>query len=545
MSTVTHPLLDVSELSEGQMKQVEFPGAEGGAVLLSNVGGKINATGAFCTHYGAPLAKGVLTSSGRLVCPWHGACFDACTGDIEDAPAPAALNKFPVTIKDGMIHVSANPEHTTKNGSWRAPKSVASDSADKGVLIVGGGAGAYNTIQGLRNAGYKSPITVLSQENYVPIDRTKLSKTLITDPSKLQWRTAAELQIKYGTTIRLGVTVTSVSPSSKTVTIDEKETISYSKLVLSTGGIPRRLPIDGADLDNVFTFRNVDDAAKLDSVAREGKKCVILGSSFIGMELAAVLSKRKLATLNIVGMEKVPFETILGEEVGAAIQKIHEGQSVTFHLSSKVSKINKVPGEESNSAGSVEIVSSSGETVTLEADFVVLAVGVRPATDFLKNNESFKLEKDGGIQVDEYLKVPGVEDVYAIGDIAHYKDTITGNHKRIEHWNVASNHGMAVGYNIAHESQPKAFSKTPVFWSAQGQQLRYCGVGVGYDEVHIDGSLPDFKFVAYYAKQGNVVAAASMQRDPTVVKISELLSAGKMPTLEEIKGGKDPLSISL
>ncbi|KAI0714432.1 hypothetical protein C8T65DRAFT_644304 [Cerioporus squamosus] len=549
MSHKTIAVLDESELKDGEMKQVDFEGE--GKVLLSRLGDKIHATSAFCTHYGAPLAKGVLTADGRVVCPWHGACFNVCTGDIEDAPAPTALHSFKAEVVNGKIQVTADPSATLSKNKSRQPKLLATGSnvpvgQGKGVVIVGGGSGAFMCIESLREHGYNGPITVVSKEPHAPIDRTKLSKALITDASKLEWRPTAELRSKYGVDFREGAEVSGVDVGAKEVIIGAtQERVPYETLVLATGGVPRRLPIPGKDLSNVFTLRGVDDAKKIDAAVKEGKKLVVIGSSFISMELVVAVTSRKLASIDVVGQEEFPFEMVLGKEVGAGLKKFHESKGVNFHMESKVEKI--VPSESDPSVASAVVVTSgSGQSTTLQADVVVMGVGVAPATEYLKSSKGFEqvVDKTGAVQVDEYLKVKGLENVYAIGDIAMYPQPGTGESRRIEHWNVAGNHGRAVGKTIA-EGKGQPFVKIPVFWSAQGQQLRYCGVGAGFDDVIIDGNPDELKFVAYYAKKGSIVAVASMQKDPIVSKASELLRLGLMPSASEIKGGKDILSIDI
>ncbi|CCO29027.1 Putative flavoprotein C26F1,14C [Rhizoctonia solani AG-1 IB] len=205
-------------------------------------------------------------------------------------------------------------------------------------------------------------------------------------------------------------------------------------------------------------------------------------------------------------------------------------------------KVKKLSG--STNVSSITITDSSGSDKTLEADAVIMGIGVAPATEFLKSGP-FTLEKDGGIAVDEYLRVKGFEDagVYAIGDIAHYPQAPTGDSLRVEHWNVANNHGRAVGKTIAGTPQP--FKKVPIFWSAQGQQLRYCGIGAGHEDIIIKGSPDEMKFVAYYTKGDKVTAVSSMQNDPIVSKCSELMRLELMPSASEIRAGKDPLSVDI
>ncbi|KAH6909056.1 flavoprotein [Coprinopsis sp. MPI-PUGE-AT-0042] len=405
MSTKTIAVLPESELSDGQMKEVSF---EDGKVLLSKIGDKIHATSAFCTHYGAPLAKGVLTADGRV---YVAACFNVCTGDIEDAPAPMALHSFKAHVADGQIHLLATGQEGGQG---------------KGVVIVGGGSGGFQAIESLREHGYKGPITLLSKETYTPIDR--LSSP---DPSKIEWRSAADYKIKYGTNIRLGAEVTAVDLSKKVVTLDNgKDSLPYEKLILAPGGTPRRLPIENSGAENVYTLRDISDAQKIDAAAQQGKRAVVIGSSFISMELVAAISKRKLASIDVIGMEEYPFERILGAE------------------------------------GRVTGVVVDGETIP--ADFVIMG--------FLKSS-GLTIEKDGGVKVDQYLRVKSGSDqqnVYAIGDIAIYPQQ-NGDETRIEHWNVAGNHGRAVGCTIAGKEQP--FVKIPVFWSARELVGRFQPVG--------------------------------------------------------------------
>ncbi|KXN91685.1 Apoptosis-inducing factor 1 [Leucoagaricus sp. SymC.cos] len=533
----TIAVLDESELKDGQLKEVDF---ESGKVLLSRLGDKIHATSAWCTHFGAPLSQGILSADGRLSCPWHGACWKVSTGDIEDAPAPAALHSFKVTTVDGKIHVTADPESTVKQNMKRNPRLLTEDTSFKtDLIIVGGGSGAFYAVESLREHGYKEPITILSKEPYAPIDRTKLSKALITDPAAIMWKTPADLKIKYGTTLRLGVEVTLVDPKNKAVTLDNgADTLSYEKLILAPGGIPRRLPIEGANLENVFTFRDISDSKRVDAAAQEGKRAVFIGSSFISMELVVALLKRKLASIDVIGMEEVPFEVVLGKEVGAGFKKYFESQGVKFHMQTKVEKIVAKEDDPKLAAGVVV----NGQT--LLADFVVMGVGVRPATDFLKGS-GIDVEKDGGVRVDEFLRVktgPDTENIYAIGDIAIYPQ-YRGTESHIEHWSVAGNQGRSAGKSIA--GSPEPFTKIPFFWSTQSAQLRYCGISHKHDEVIVRGDPSQSKFVAYYVQGDRIVGVSSMQNDPVATKASELLRLGRMPSPATIKAGGDLFSVDI
>ena len=188
----------------------------------------------------------------------------------------------------------------------------------------------------------------------------------------------------------------------------------------------------------------------------------------------------------------------------------------------------------------------------LPAELVVLGVGVRPATDFLKESQGVQLEKDGSLRTDRHFAVDGVQDVYAVGDIATYPYEGPGPRGpvRIEHWNVAQNAGRSVGRRLAKpeatkDEPPKSF--IPVFWSALGAQLRYCGHATpkSEDDVLVTGQPDEGKFVAYYTEPGQdqVAAVATMGSDPVMVKCADLMRRGKMPGKKELAGGLDPLQV--
>jgi len=271
----------------------------------------------------------------------------------------------------------------------------------------------------------------------------------------------------------------------------------------------------------------------------------VIGSSFISMEIVIAVLKRKLASIDVVGKDNVPFEAPLGKDVGGAIQKYHESQGVKFHLGSQIERIIASDSDPKFATG-IEFTDKDGQKKIIEADFIVMGTGVSPATEFLKQSDGFPqgvLRKDGGVLVDEYLKVRGLEDVFAIGDIAVYPQIPLEGEARIEHWNVAGNHGRAVGKTIS--GSPVPFSKVPIFWSGQGQNLRYCGVGFGYDDIIIDGNLDELKFIAYYVKGDAIVAVASMQKDPVISRASELMRLGLMPPTRQVRGGIDLFAIDI
>jgi nitrite reductase/ring-hydroxylating ferredoxin subunit len=265
-------------LAPGAKQEVEVEGIEDGKVLLVNAAGKVQAIGSKCTHYGAPLVKGVLTASGRLTCPWHGACFNAKTGDVEDAPALDALPVFGITERDGAVYISG--EEDAIKSSRRAPNfkcNASGEGQEEKIVVVGGGSGALGVVEGLREKGYTGPLTIISSEGYLPIDRTKLSKSLMTDVDKLAWRNKSFYE--SGSVEWVDGEVTDVDFSDKRVTTKAGGKFAYTKLVLATGGTPRLLPLQGFKvLDNIFTLRTIHDTKKITAAIGEskGKKIVVV-----------------------------------------------------------------------------------------------------------------------------------------------------------------------------------------------------------------------------------------------------------------------------
>ena len=384
------------------------------------------------------------------------------------------------------------------------------------LICSNSGSGTFGAVQQLRVHSFKGRITVIGNEGYLPIDRTKLSKALITDPAKLalrsdDWYSSASVDL-------VSDTVTSVDFEGRTVSTKSGTSYPYSKLILATGGTPRQLPLPGfKDLSNIFVLRTASDVQKImAAVGDKGKDIVIVGSSFIGMEVGNALAKEN--TVSIIGMESAPLERVMGKEIGQIFQKSLEKNGAKFYMDASVDSA--IPASKLTSAvglGSVGAVKLKDGT-ELPADLVILGIGVAPATEYLKDNPAVTLEKDGSLSVDKDFAIHGVRDAYAVGDIATYPYHGPGGDGasvRIEHWNVAQNAGKHVADVLAKSKPLKAF-QLPIFWSALGGQLRYVGntMPKGFDEVVVKGSKEEGKWIAYYTKGETVVAVASMGSDP-------------------------------
>ena len=519
MSTRRVSLCSVNELDVGEMKQLSVGEKE---VLLAHISeDKFVATAAKCSHYGAPLANGVM-HNGRVVCPWHNACYNLADGAQLEPPGRDNLASYTVMVKDGEVFV----ELPTDGEDHLVPDMASAGGDDRRFVIVGAGAAGLAAAEMLREVGFAGEVLVLGAEEMMPYDRTKLSKAALQSdefdgPSLLR---SQDFYAQHDIEIKTNAPVEKADVRSQTVTYGKGETVEYDSLLIATGGKVRSLPVDNSDLQNVFTIRKADDTKEILQAAKDAKKAVIIGAGFIGMEAAASLRQKGLE-VTVVAPNKVPFEKVLGEEVGAAFQRMHESEGVTFKMESKAKAL--------NGNGKVESVQlDSGET--LDADLVIVGIGVSPATDFI---EGLALDDDDkSVPVNQYLQA--APNVYAAGDIAQFPHFASGKSVRIEHWRLAMQHGRIAAINMAaDETDAVPFKAVPFFWSGQfDAKLRYVGHSENYDEIVVQGDLDNQKFLSFYIEEGKVLAVAGIGRDKDIAAISEMMRLGEMPTVEDVKG---------
>jgi NADPH-dependent 2,4-dienoyl-CoA reductase/sulfur reductase-like enzyme len=364
------------------------------------------------------------------------------------------------------------------------------------VVIVGGGAAGSAAAEILRREGYTGLITLIGADPSVPCDRPNLSKDYLAGTAPEDWipLRSREFYKEQGIDLRTGVTVASIDPKARNVTLQGGETLPYGALLLATGAAPRRLDIPGADLPSVFTLRTLDHSRALIQRAKAAKRAVVIGASFIGLEVAASLRARGLE-VDVVGREACPLERILGPEVGEVIRAMHEAHGVVFHLRQTPVSI-----------GDSQVTLSSGEV--LPADLVVLGVGVLPATELA---ERAGLVVDRGVVVDEYLET-SAKGVFAAGDIARWPDRLTGESIRVEHWVVAQRQGQTTARNMLGARE--RFDAVPFFWSAHYDlSILYTGHAGSWDRIQIDGEPKAHDCLVEYWKQGKRLAVLTMNRD--------------------------------
>jgi apoptosis-inducing factor 3 len=507
-----HPKLAGPELTEGVPAADVAEGGmilgrvAGEAVMLARDGGALFAIGAECTHYHGPLAEGALVA-GTVRCPWHHACFSLRTGEALLAPALNPVECWRVEQGDGMIYVREKLQPAAR------PARAAAQAWPESIVIIGGGAAGNAAAEMLRREGYARPVTMLSADNAGPYDRPNLSKDYLAGTAPEEWMPlrSPEFYADQGIELKLGARAAAIDAKAREVRLADGSRHHYGALLLATGAIPVRLDIPGSDLPHIHYLRTLVDSRALIAAATAARRAVVVGASFIGLEVAASLRARGLE-VHVVAPEARPMENVMGREVGDLVRKVHDEHGVVFHL-----------GTTPVSFDRNRVSLRSGEQV--DADFVVVGVGVRPETRLA---EEAGIAVDRGVIVDAYLEtnIPGI---WAAGDIARWPDRLTGGKIRIEHWVVAERQGQTAARNMLGARE--RFDAVPFFWTQQHDLLlSYVGHAEKWDRVEIDGSLAAKDCAVTYWMGGRKLAVLTIGRDrdslAAEIELERMIAAG-------------------
>ncbi|MBO0717865.1 MAG: FAD-dependent oxidoreductase [Rhizobiales bacterium] len=458
-------------------------------VLLVQSGNDIFAVGARCTHYHGPLAEGLITGE-SVRCPWHHACFDLRTGEAERAPALSPITCWKVERRDGRIVVKDKREQPKPRGP-----TAKADAPGK-IIIIGGGAAGFAAAEMLRRRDYHGGIVMLSDDDAAPVDRPNLSKDYLAGSAPEDWLPLRpdDFYAENHIDLRLKTKVAGIDSRQRQVTLEGGERLSYDRLLLATGAEPVRLPISGADQAHVHTLRSLADCRAIIEAAKGARRALVIGASFIGLEVAASLRTRGVE-VHVVAPEARPMERVFGPALGDVVRALHEEHGVVFHLQDTVTAID----------GKRATLKSDG---TLDADLVVVGVGVRPR---LALAEPAGLAIDRGLTVNEYLQT-SAPDIYAAGDIARWPDRHSGERIRVEHWVVAERQGQTAAANmLGHKER---FDAVPFFWSQHYDvPINYVGHAERWDTITVDGDVKAKDCLLRYRRDGRVLAAASIYRD--------------------------------
>jgi NADPH-dependent 2,4-dienoyl-CoA reductase/sulfur reductase-like enzyme/nitrite reductase/ring-hydroxylating ferredoxin subunit len=477
--------VSVAGLADGAMLRGHVGDAP---ALLARRGGDLLAVGATCTHYGGPLAEGLIVGD-TVRCPWHHACFSLRTGAALRPPALNGLPCWRVEQRDGKAFVREELQPT-------APLPHAAAAMPASVIIVGGGAAGQAAAETLRQESYAGTITLLSADASPPCDRPNLSKDYLAGAAQSDWipLRPPEFYPKHSIELRLATHVAAIEPDTHAVVLADGSRLHYGALLLATGAEPIRLNVPGASLPHVHVLRTLADSTALIAGTGAGRHCVVVGASFIGLEVAASLCTRGLH-VHVVAPEARPMERVMGAAIGDMVRAIHEAHGISFHLGATVATI---------AQDSVSL--STGER--LAADLVVVGIGVRPAVALATQAG---LAIDRGIVVDEFLRT-GAADIYAAGDIARWPDKRTGERLRVEHWVVAQRQGQTAARNMLGLRQ--RFDAVPFFWSQHyDTTIAYIGHAEQWDRLDVDGDPAAHDCAVSFWRDGRKLAMATVGRD--------------------------------
>ncbi|HEY4354745.1 MAG TPA: FAD-dependent oxidoreductase [Acidobacteriaceae bacterium] len=485
--------IPVAKIPEGKMVSGNFGDKP---LLVVHQQGQFFAIDAHCTHYGGNLADGLLVGD-TVRCPLHHACFSLRTGEALRAPALDALNCWKVEKVDETLFIRDKVAAEAHKPPAQTPQSVT---------IVGGGGAGLAAADMLRREGYEGGITMISADSYAPCDRPNLSKDYLAGTAGEDWLPLrpADFYTRNNIESLLNSNVASIDPKAKEIHLENGSTYAFDALLLATGAKPVELKVPGAEGEKVLYLRSFADSRAIIAKTAGAKSVVVAGASFIGLEVAASLRTREIE-VHVVAPGKQPLEHVLGSELGAAVRKLHEAHGVHFHLGKKI--------------GGME-----GTTVTLsdgsslQADFVVAGVGVRPSVTLA---EQAGLAIDRGVLVNEYMET-SVPSIFAAGDIARWPDPHSRENIRVEHWVVAERQGQTAARNILGKKVP--FHAVPFFWSQHyDKTINYVGHAEHWDSIVIDGDLDKLDCTIKFHAGGRIAAVASIGRDLENLKAEEAL----------------------
>ena len=475
----------------------------GEAVVLVKRGKDLCAVGASCTHYGGPLAEGIVEGD-TIRCPWHHARFDLRTG-APGRPGRDAIACYRVAEEGGRVRV----------GERLAPGEARPAAGPESVVIAGAGAAGNACAEELRRQGYRGPITMLGGEGTPPVDRPNLSKDYLAGTAPEEWVPLRGRDYYAEQKIELlpDVVVKGIDTERRQLQLSTGATLSYGALLLATGAEPVRLPIAGAE--RALTLRSLEDSKNIAARASPGAHAVVIGASFIGLEVAASLRARKVE-VTVVAPESRPLERVLGPALGDFIRSLHEEHGVHFRLGRKPSRIDPA-----------SVVLDDG--ATLPADLVVMGVGVRPR---LQLAELAGLRTDRGVVVDSSLRT-SARDVWAAGDIARFPLPGGGEPIRVEHWVVAERQGQHVARAMLGATEP--YRSVPFFWSQHYEvAINYVGHAESWDAIEISGSVAGRSCLVAYRRAGRVQAVASIDRDRESLLIEAAMERGDDAAVETL-----------
>ncbi|WP_293367548.1 FAD-dependent oxidoreductase [Nevskia sp.] len=401
-------------------------------------------------------------------------------------------------------------------------------NAESTVVVIGAGQAGSEFAAELRTLGFEGRVLMVGDEAELPYKRPPLSKGFLTGAitaDQLPIRNAA-VHEKNRIEFLGGVSVTAIDRAKKTVALSDGQSIAYSKIALTTGGRARPLPLPGAQLANVLSLRSMADAAAIREQLVEGRRLVIIGGGYIGLEIAAVAVKKGLIVTVLESAPRV-LARVTAPEISEFYTRVHREEGVDIRLGVQIAAL---IGD--TAVSGVQLVDGS----IINADAVIVGIGLIPNTELAT---AAGLSVDNGIVVDEYGQTSD-PDIWSAGDCANRPSAMLGGRVRLE--SVPNAMEQARYAARALMGQPKAYDELPWFWSDQYElKLQMCGLSNGYDRLVVRGSTANRSFSAFYLKQGRVIAADAVSQLRDFGMMKKLVAARASVAPERLADETVPL----
>lgn len=386
------------------------------------------------------------------------------------------------------------------------------------MVVVGASLAGLRAVEAARKSGYSDAITLIGAEQHLPYNRPPLSKVYLEagdEPESPQFRTEDHLRDELGVDLRLGTRATGLSCAAKIVYTDAGD-VPYSGLIIATGAAARIVP-GAEDLPGVHTLRTLDDAIAVRAALDAGSRVVVVGAGFIGSEVASAARKRGLP-VTVVETLPVPLVRSVGEEMGRACADLHHAHGTDLRCGVKVTAI------ESQDGGAVKRVVLDDGTV-LDAELVVVGIGVVPSTGWLAGSGLRLHERDSGVVCDDTLNA-GQPGVYAAGDVAHWPNPLfDGQQMRLEHWTNAAEQGALAARNALDPSAAKPSATVPYFWSDwYGRRIQFVGVPQADEIRAVSAETGDPRFLALYRRGDHIGGAICIDRPTQIMKYRRMIA---------------------
>ena len=387
-----------------------------------------------------------------------------------------------------------------------------------GMVIIGCGQAGGQAAASLRQEKYEGPITMIGQEPYIPYQRPPLSKQYLSgeqEKEKLSLRQESFYSEKE-INLKLETSVLSLDPDKRELQLENGETVTYDKLLVATGGRPRKLEVDGHTLKGIHYLRNIDDVDAIKTQMNTSQNLVIVGGGYIGLEVASVAIKRGL-TVSVLEMESRILERVTTEEMSAFYHQLHTDEGVNILTSTQAKAFKGSETVESVVCGDHEI----------PADLVIVGIGILPNTEMA---EAAGLETNNGLVVDEHCRTSN-EHIFAAGDCTNHPNPILNRRLRLESVPNAMEQGRVAASNMLGGS--KSYASMPWFWSDQYEhKLQMVGFSKDSDQSIVRGDMESKSFTVFYLKDDSIIAADSVNNPKEFMASKQLV--GKKASIEAL-----------